>query len=162
MQWTSAVNLLLPGLSGVRSSTAIWTTSAKSCSDIIQKQQHNPWGTTAAPQACTPAKKTPRRYTEYTSDTYEMYRIYLWNTAHSRDAALRARSRDYPAHPSRRGNFPAPGLRQELGFPCFPLHIPQGSGIFRFTLTKLRKLQATPDLQILNLNRPLKSSWTQW
>lgn len=107
-------------------------------------------------------KTAARRYTEYTSDTYEMYRIYLWNTAHSRDAALRARSRDYPAHPSRRGNFPAPGLRQELGFPCFPLHIPQGSGIFRFTLTKLRKLQATPDLQILNLNRPLKSSWTQW
>lgn len=28
----------VPGLSGVKSSTAIWTTSAKSCSDIIQNQ----------------------------------------------------------------------------------------------------------------------------
>lgn len=79
-QLVNAVSLFLPGLSGVRSSTAIWTTSAKSCSDIIQNQAAKPLrhhcsspGQGLA-KACNPGKQQ------------QAQSWYSWNISYSNSA----------------------------------------------------------------------------
>lgn len=100
-------------------------------------------------------------------NTKEIHRIYIWYVWDVQNISVKyctqqgcsskSKEQGLSSSPFQERKLSCP--RAETGAGLSLLSLAHSSGIRNF---QLRKLQATPDLQILNLNRPLKSSWTQW